>query len=171
MAPRTTSKPTPPLSGVISEIDGLAQLSFLIQNALARCAAEHRLSLIQTRLLGVLRDRKPTMQELAKLLDLDKSSITGLIDRAEGRGLVKRVPSSEDRRSVLITLTKTARSLVAQVSSQFEREISTLLDCMSTSQRELLSQLVSQLLVEHATSEGGDLCATGNPKSSVKVTT
>jgi hypothetical protein len=36
--------------------------------------------MIKTRLLGVLRG-KPTMHELARLLDLDKSSVTGLVDR------------------------------------------------------------------------------------------
>ena len=46
-------------------MDGLAQLSFLIQGTLERRAAEHDLSLAQVRLLGVLRDRTPTMNELA----------------------------------------------------------------------------------------------------------
>src|SRR6201999_1588681 len=82
----------------LSGVDGLAQLSFLIQNTLARRAAAQGLSLIQTRLLGVLRDREPTMNELAALLELDKSSITGLVDRAERRGLVARVRSDTDRR-------------------------------------------------------------------------
>jgi DNA-binding MarR family transcriptional regulator len=43
------------------------------------------LSIPATRLLGVLRDREPTMLELAQLLELDKSSVTGLVDRAERR--------------------------------------------------------------------------------------
>ena len=72
----------------LSPVDGLAQLSFLIQGMLERRAAEHDLSIIQTRLLGVLRDRTPTMHELARFLGLDKSSATGLVDRAERRGLV-----------------------------------------------------------------------------------
>jgi DNA-binding MarR family transcriptional regulator len=93
----------------LSPVDGLAQLSFLIQALLERQAAEHDLSIIQTRLLGVLRDRKPTMNELARFLGLDKSSVTGLVDRAERRGLVVRVPSATDRRSVLVSLTDKGR--------------------------------------------------------------
>ena len=77
----------------LGPVDGLAQLSFVIQGMLERRADEHDLSIIQTRLLGVLRDRKPTMNELARFLGLDKSSVTGLVDRAERRGLVARVPS------------------------------------------------------------------------------
>src|ERR1700744_2597914 len=88
----------------LSTVDGLAQLSFLTLGLLERRAGEHRISIIQTRLLGVLRDRTPTMNELATLLGLDKSSATGLVDRAERRGLVSRVPSSADRRVVLVEL-------------------------------------------------------------------
>jgi hypothetical protein len=75
---------------------------------LERRAAEHDLSIIQTRLLGVPRDRKPTMNELAWFLGLDKSSVTGLVDRAERRGLVARVPSTTDRRAVLVSSPTTA---------------------------------------------------------------
>src|ERR1700685_2531536 len=86
--------------GDLGIVDALAQLSFLVQGTLARHASAQELSLIQMRLLGVLRDRDATMQELARLLELDKSSVTGLVDRAEGRGFVQRAPSTDDRRAV-----------------------------------------------------------------------
>src|ERR1700754_213954 len=103
----------------LSTVDGLAQLSFLVLGRLERRAAEHDLSIVQTRLLGVLRDRRPTMNELAKLLGLDKSSISGLIDRAERRGLVTRVPSTSDRRVTQVALTDQAREAIAAVESGF----------------------------------------------------
>src|ERR1700691_1163926 len=96
-------------------VDALAQLSFLVQGTLVRHAATHDLSMIQTQLLGVLRDRVPTMQELARLLELDKSSVTGLVDRAERRGLVKRTPSIDDRRAVGVNLTSSGRRVVGDV--------------------------------------------------------
>src|SRR3954462_10769404 len=71
-------------------VDVLVQLSFLVQGVLGRIAAEHDLSLTQVRLLGILRDRRPGMLELARHLGLDKSSMTGLVARAEKRGLVRR---------------------------------------------------------------------------------
>ena len=109
----------------LSPVDGLAQLSFVIQGMLERRAAEYDLSIIQTRLLGVLRDRKPTMHELARFLGLDKSSVTGLVDRAERRGLVVRVPSTTDRRAVLVSLTDDGRSLVSQAAARFEADVLT----------------------------------------------
>src|SRR6185437_3757854 len=97
----------------LGPVDGLAQLSFVIMGMLERRAAEHELSIPATRLLGVLRDHEPTMQELARLLDLDKSSVTGLVDRAERRGLVARAPSPVDRRATLVRLTDEGRALVS----------------------------------------------------------
>jgi MarR family transcriptional regulator, lower aerobic nicotinate degradation pathway regulator len=143
----------------LSPVDGLAQLSFLIHEILERLALEHDLSIIQTRLLGVLRDREPTMNELARLLRLEKSSVTGLVDRAERRGLVVRVPSSADGRAVLVSLTPDGRSLVSAVASDFEGEVSTLLRHLAARDRETLARLVSRLLVAHAADHGVDLFA------------
>jgi hypothetical protein len=95
--------PTAPESPDLGIVDSLAQLSFLVQGVLGKVAAEHGLSIVQLRLFGVLRDREPGMQELARHLGLDKSSMTGLVDRAERRGLVRRAPAPHDRRAVLVS--------------------------------------------------------------------
>jgi MarR family transcriptional regulator, lower aerobic nicotinate degradation pathway regulator len=161
MASRTRDKSVPAATrGELSAVEGLAQLSFLIHGTLERRAAEHDVSIIQTRLLGMLRDRRPTINELAKLLAVDKSSTSGLVDRAERRGLVVRIPSTTDRRSVKVTLTDAGRSLVAQLSASFEADVSTLLDRLPRSDRDALTRLVSRLLVAHATHHGVDLFAT-----------
>jgi MarR family transcriptional regulator, lower aerobic nicotinate degradation pathway regulator len=141
----------------LSIVDGLAQLSFLTLGLLERRAGEHRVSVTQTRLLGVLRDRTPTMHALATLLGLDKSSATGLVDRAERRGLVRRVPSSADRRVVLVELTDAGRLLVSEVGGGFEADVATLLERLPPSDRSSLRRLVSRLLVAHADASGVDL--------------
>jgi DNA-binding MarR family transcriptional regulator len=151
-----SSRPADP-DEQLSAVDGLAQLSFLTIGLLERRAGEHRISVIQTRLLGVLRDRTPTMNELATLLGLDKSSATGLVDRAERRGLVTRVPSSSDRRVVLVQLTDAGRALVAEASAGFESDVGTLLERLSAPDRSLLVGLISRLLVADADANGVDL--------------
>ena len=150
----------PPAREQLSAVDGLAQLSFVFQGMLERRAAEHDLSIIQTRLLGVLRDRKPTMQELARFLGLDKSSVTGLVDRAERRGLVARVPSTTDRRAVLVSLTDDGRSLVSAAAARFETDVSALLSRLPPRERETLSRIITRLLVAHAAEQGIDRFAT-----------
>jgi MarR family transcriptional regulator, lower aerobic nicotinate degradation pathway regulator len=146
-------------AGELSPVDGLVQLSFVIQNALARRAAEHGLSLTQTRLLGTLRDREPSMNELAKLLELDKSSVTGLVDRAERRGLVERVPSTTDRRAVLVRLTDGGRALVFEAAARFETDVSRLLALLPARDSRALSGSISRLLVAHAATQGVNLFA------------
>ena len=114
------------------------------------------------RLLGVLRDRRPTMNEVGVLLGLDKSSVSGLVGRAERRGLVARAPSRTDRRAVLVELTRDGRALVAEVAARFAHDIAALLDDLGESDRAALSRTVSRLVVAHAAAQGIDLFATGS---------
>lgn len=74
-------------------VDALAQASFATISALTRLTAEHDLSLTQLRVLGILRDRTVQMSDLATYFALEKSSLSGLIDRVEQRGLEARVRS------------------------------------------------------------------------------
>jgi DNA-binding MarR family transcriptional regulator len=141
----------------LSAVDGLVQLSFLIQNALAARAEEADLSLIQTRLLGVLRDRVSTINELASYLDLDKSSVSGLISRAERRGVVERVASAADRRVVVVRITSKGRSLVNKVGAAFEGDVARLLALVSPRDATTLARVTSHLLVRHAEVHGVDL--------------
>jgi DNA-binding MarR family transcriptional regulator len=146
----------------LEPVDALAQLSFLIQGTLERLAAQRELSIVQTRLLGILRDRTPTMRELTALLGLDKSSVSGLVDRAERRGLVQRVPSVVDRRSVTVALTEAGRSLVVEVAADFAVEVEALLEYLPAAERELLTELVGRLLLAHAAAHGVELLPVGD---------
>jgi len=56
-----------------------------------------------------------TPSQLAQSLRLDTSSITGILGRLEKKGLIDRVYSQEDRRSVSICLREEGRALWAQV--------------------------------------------------------
>jgi DNA-binding MarR family transcriptional regulator len=147
----------PTTTPAIGLVDSLAQLSFLVLAMLERRAAEHHLSIIQTRLLGVLRDRRPKMHELAELLGLDKSSTTGLVDRAERRDLVRRVRSTADRRSVLVELTDPGRALVTSAADRFETDVVRVLAPLSVTERQELAALMSRVLVAEATRRGLEL--------------
>jgi DNA-binding MarR family transcriptional regulator len=130
----------------LDPVDRLTQVSSLVQGTLERRAGEHGISLIQTRLLRILRDRKPTMNELAMLLGLDKSSTSGLVDRAERRGLVCRVPSQIDRRSVRVRLTDQGSGLAQEVSALFAGDIARMLESLSADDRATLDGLLVRLV-------------------------
>ena len=146
----------------LGTVDALAQLSFLIHGTLERLAAEHGVSMVQARLLGILRDREPTMNELAQLLGSEKSSVTGLVDRAEDRGLVARIPSPNDGRSFTVALTDRGRALVADVGAQFEEAVAAFLLPLRRAERTSLAGLLSRVLVAHASARGVDLFAGAN---------
>ncbi len=115
------------------------------------------LSIVQARLLGILRDRSPTIKELAGFLQLDKSSVTGLVDRAEERGLVARTASTVDRRSVQVTITVAGQKLVDEATTAFEDEIEVLVSDLSPSQRARLSATASLIVVADARRRGIDI--------------
>lgn len=127
----------------VNTVDALVQLSFQIQRVLASVGAEYDLSIIQIRLLGILRDRQPGMLELGNHLGLDKSSITGLVSRAEKRGLVERTPSPHDGRGVLVALTPAGRRLAERGEADIARRITELTKRLNATQRKQFTQLAS----------------------------
>lgn len=127
-------------------VDSLAQTSFLVHDVLRRVGQRHDLSLTQLRLLGILRDREPGILELAGHLELDKSSVTGLVDRAEARGLVERIARPEDRRAVAVKLTAAGRRLATRVAAEVREELLAATARLTDAQRQQLSSLLSRVV-------------------------
>lgn len=149
-----------PGEGDLGLVDALAQLSFVVQGTLGRVAAAHDLSIVQARLLGILRDRRPTIKDLAGFLALDKSSVTGLVDRAEQRGLVQRVASPLDGRSVQVVLSRAGHDLVERAAAAFEAEIASLVADLSHASRDRLSAAASRIVATDARQRGIDVFGT-----------
>ncbi len=127
-------------------VDALVQLSYAVQTVLLRVAAAHDLSPVQVRLLGVLRDHEPEMLELARHLNLDKSSVTGLINRAERRGLVQRTPVPGDGRAYRVVATPLGRELMAEVAAQVRSQMLDLAAGLGDDDRDHLIRMVSVIL-------------------------
>ena len=134
----------------LESVDAVVQLSFAVQALLGEIAAEHQLSITQLRLLGILRDREPAMLDLARHLKLEKSSVTGLIDRAQRRGLVERTTAPHDGRAIHVRLTAEGRRLTEQIAAQANRTLSLLLDPLPARDRARLSTLAATVVRHHA---------------------
>ncbi|GHG23557.1 MarR family transcriptional regulator [Amycolatopsis bullii] len=68
-------------------------------------AATRGLSAVETKVLDYLaRFGSQTPKELARLSGLAPASVTAMIDRLEGKGIVNREPHPDDRRKILIAL-------------------------------------------------------------------
>lgn len=135
-------------------VDALAELSFVVQSLLARTAGKHDLSLTQLRLLGILRDHQPSMQQLAHRLGLDKSSVTGLIDRAERRGLVRRETDPSDGRGVRVVITAHGRKVAHQGAAEIREALVLVTATLPATQRVQLVK-AARVVVETARSIEG----------------
>ncbi|MBN1238086.1 MAG: MarR family transcriptional regulator [Gammaproteobacteria bacterium] len=83
--------------------------------------AEHGLSGPQLLCLKQLDARGELLSgELAKGMSLSPATVTGILDRLEGRGLVTRERRAEDKRTVLVRLTPAGRKLVEQAPSPLQ---------------------------------------------------
>jgi DNA-binding MarR family transcriptional regulator len=98
----------------------LVRLSFLVQSIYADVCAEHDLSPAQAQLLCVIKDQARGMTELARILGLERPGLSGLVDRVQRRGLVRRETMRHDRRAVMLGPTPHGKSL----AEQFYREVS-----------------------------------------------
>ncbi len=126
--------------------DALAQTSFTLMAILTEVAAEHDLSLTQLRVLGILRDREPTMADLATFTGLERSTISGLIDRAAQRGLVTKAADPRDGRSVRVTLTESARGLVPEILTAIADRITPLTTRLNPGEQQRLTALLTKAL-------------------------
>jgi DNA-binding MarR family transcriptional regulator len=138
----------------LDPVDAVVQLSFAVQAVLGEIAAAHDLSVTQLRLLAILRDREPAMLDLARHLNLGKSSVTGLIDRAQRRGLVERTTAAHDGRAVHVRLTADGRRLTERIAAQAGEALSGLLDPLAESDRARLSTLAGTVVRQHAARRG-----------------
>jgi DNA-binding MarR family transcriptional regulator len=136
----------PPPAAEEELIDALVRASFEVMAVLTRVGAEHDLSLTQLRVLAILRDRRVRMSDLAEYLGLDKSTISGLVDRAEKRGLVKREPNPVDKRAVDVFLTTAGTELAAQGASQIARSLSALTGKLTGTEIRLVTDLLERMV-------------------------
>lgn len=127
-------------------VDALAQSAFVVMSVLTRVGAEYELSLTQMRVLGVLRDRRPRMAELAEFLGLDKSTMSGLVDRAERRGLLARERNADDARAFHVYMTTAGHAMAERVHADVTRELAPLIDRVEGEDRRQLTVLLERML-------------------------
>ncbi len=126
--------------------DALVTTSFVTMAVINRIGAENDLSLSLIRVLGILSDRRPRMTELADYLGLEKQTMSGLIARAEKRGLVARAPNEEDGRATDVFLTSDGAKLVKRLQVQGKQALAPLVERLSASDQQLLQELLQRML-------------------------
>ncbi|MEN6292191.1 MarR family winged helix-turn-helix transcriptional regulator [Methanobacterium sp. MBAC-LM] len=71
---------------------------------------------VQFYVLSALWDKDEIkFKDLARRLDMDGSTLTGILDRMEKRGFIKRKEDPDDRRSILVCLTNESKEIRPQM--------------------------------------------------------
>ena len=106
-------------------------------------------------LATLMRSDGPTTQnELSQKLLVDKSNITGLLDKLEALGQIKRNKVSGDRRSYHVTLTEAGRELVEGLDVLYAEMVEQVMSVFTEEECEQFVSLTRKLrisLIEHAT--------------------
>ena len=86
-----------------------------------------------------------TLKELSRRLPVTKGTLTGVINRLEERGLVRRSASDSDRRSTVATLTEAGEALYEEVFTGHVSYLKKYLDVLDPQERETLSRLLMRV--------------------------
>jgi len=108
-------------------VDRICKLNKYFVTTLEDTVAELGLDHAEYKLLVRLRSDGPgaseSAGELSRALVMSSGGMTNLLDRLEDRGLVRRTPDPDDRRSVLVQLTPSGRKTIDRaVSTEAARE-------------------------------------------------
>lgn len=101
----------------------------------------------QFNLLNLLGDASGGMSQsdLSRELLTHRSNITGLVDRLEERGLVKRRDQAGDRRAWRVMLTAAGRRLVADILPQYHRAAERLWEGAGTAEARRLQEVLRRI--------------------------
>ncbi|MDH6131060.1 DNA-binding MarR family transcriptional regulator [Kitasatospora sp. MAA4] len=113
----TPTTPAPVTPSPVQLMDQLAQAAAGYYRAFATVAAERGLTLMQGKMLSLLRRPMP-MRTLADLLACDASNVTGIVDRLEARGLARREVDPADRRIKNVVLTEQGEETVRAIRAE-----------------------------------------------------
>jgi DNA-binding MarR family transcriptional regulator len=127
---------------------GLVALSGLVQGLYAHISQRHDLTPVQAKLLCILAEGPRGMADLAQCFGVEKAALTGLVDRAERRGLVKRMPVHGDRRALRVTLTEVGRRSASAFHGDVTAELEHLLSPLTPRERDHFREAMAAIIAQ-----------------------
>ncbi|HEX6684505.1 MAG TPA: MarR family transcriptional regulator [Candidatus Limnocylindrales bacterium] len=118
----------------------------MVQAIFAELCAKHDLSPAQAQLLCVIKDQPRGMTELTHLLRLERPGLSGLVDRIERRGLLRRDTPDHDRRAVNLTPTPGGKKIVEAFYDEVSRRLSETVAHLSARDRQQFERIASSIV-------------------------
>ncbi len=137
--------------GQLGLVTALVRATFLIDAVYAQSGRDHGVTPQQGQLLCVLMAKPYGMGELSTTLNLAKSSLTGLVDRTERNGLVRREPDPEDTRAVRVALTPRGGRLAEEFYADTCRRVDELATSLDAAERDVLAGLLGRVVLDNET--------------------
>lgn len=86
---------------------------------------ENHITFVQFKAILLLNEKEnQTLSQLSDGLSRTRCTVTGLVDRLENKGLVRRKRSRKDRRQIYVSLTEKGRELAGELMEKVVPEIS-----------------------------------------------
>jgi DNA-binding MarR family transcriptional regulator len=143
------------VEAMVDRIGGLARR---FKRNLKATLAEHGLSYEEWDVLGALRRAGPPFRrsagELAEIAELSSGAMTNRLDRLEKARLVKRLPDPNDRRGVLVELTKAGERAWLDSAGAAAAGEASIGSALNGREKEQLNTLLRKLMLEFEHREG-----------------
>lgn len=121
-------------------------LSNFVSHSFAERLAKHDVSVAQWVVLRTLYDTsRVTLNQAAKQIGVDKSSLSRMMERLVHKGLVNRF-EGDDRRSVGLSLTASGKKIVLQLAALADENDQAFFQTLSLKQREEFLKTIKHLL-------------------------
>jgi DNA-binding MarR family transcriptional regulator len=136
----------------------LLRVKFMVGGEIRPLFAERDLTGAQWAVLSALAHADPAgimLSEISQELLVTGGNVTGLVDRLEEAGLVRRSAHPQDRRVVLAGLTPRGCEVYEQVAPEYQRRLSEALGGLSAERRQALTSALEQLAEEAAAARAG----------------
>ena len=113
---------------------------------LSQKVSELNLTSVQTMILGFLNIKDQiTSSELGKRAELDSATLTGILDRLEAVGFIKRRDNPDDRRSIYIHLTPKGKAISREATRVIAEANTEFLKVLTDSQKRDLYNIIKKL--------------------------
>ena len=128
----------------LADIFTVLQRCFMLK--LSKELSRGHVSFPQYCLLGFLReDNQLTMSEIARRMAHSTAAATGLIDRLEALGHVKRMHAKDDRRKVLVQITTSGAALCAEVREDMIANLLKMMEVLDDQEQKTWLQIYEKI--------------------------
>lgn len=110
---------------------------------------EHGVSIPQVLCLSYLKkstNYQATQTEIKEFLNLNSSTVSGIINRLENKGLLARLPKSGDKRKVHIALTSKGDSILHEIPALLHNQLTQKIENLSSSKIKEIEISLDQLI-------------------------